>query len=72
MLSRYLADEPNVVERLLLDFPKQPNAAQHTSHILFSEEKAPTSEHTSAIRALGGDLMEELNAIVRDASRREK
>jgi hypothetical protein len=72
MLSRYLADEPNFVERLLFNLPKQPIAAQQASHIHFSEETAPKSEHTSGIEGLSDDLMEELNAIVMETSRQEK
>jgi hypothetical protein len=72
MLSRYLAGEPNFVERLLFNLPKQPIAAQQTSHILFSEETAPKSGHTSGIDGLSGDLMEELNAIVSETSSQEK
>jgi hypothetical protein len=49
MLSRYLADEPNFVERLLFNLPKQPIAAKQTSHIHFSEEMVPKSEHTNGI-----------------------
>jgi hypothetical protein len=63
------------MQRLLFDLPKQlgPNiAAQQLSCMQDNESRATISEHTSGMELAHGDLMEELNAIVRKTSHIQK
>jgi hypothetical protein len=72
MLSRYLEEEPTIVERLLFARRKEDAAAQQSSCKLMNENKAARFDDASGIELAGGDLMEELNAIVARTSRKQK
>jgi len=63
-LSRYLEEEPNVVQRLLFDLPKQLIAAQKLSDAQDNENGV---ENAGGTELAHGDLMEKLNTIVRES-----
>jgi hypothetical protein len=71
-LSRYLEEEPSVMERLLFTLPKEQITVQQSSSNPVSDNKAATSDDANGIELAGGDFMEELNAIVAETSRNEE
>jgi hypothetical protein len=72
MLSRYLAEEPDLAQRLLSHPLKEPTTTQQSDETQVDKNRATTPEQKDGTKLASDGLMEELNAIVKGASKNQK